>query len=266
MIGLTALVYIVLAMQQSAGYATYQKANAMFVKQDFAGALAGVEEALRLDPKLVPALTLHAKLAMASNRFDLAGKSLEAALAVDPKAQYAQFLYGMTAYMASDMQAALPRFREAHKLNPADARATLYLGLTAESLGETTEALALYQQAVRLEKAAGAIHVETLLPGARLLLLMGRLDEAEPWLRQAVQIAPQDRDAHFEMARLMVRKGAASQAAAEGEKALALAGGMTTDAQIHYLLIRAWQGAGDMVRAQGHAAALRALETPAQKE
>lgn len=263
--GLAGLLFMVLVMQQSAGYATYQKANALFVKQDFAGALAGVEEALRLDPKLVPALTLQAKLAMASNRFDLAEKSLEAALAVDPKAQYAQFLYGMAAYMASDMQAALPRFREAHKLNPADARATLYLGLTTESLGETATALALYQEAVRLEKAAGAAHVETLLPGARLLLLLGRLEEAEVWLQQAVRAAPQDRDAHFEMARLLVRKGAAAQAAAEGEKALGLAGGMTTDAQVHYLLIRAWQGAGEMAKAQSHAAALRALETAGGK-
>ena len=110
-------------------------------------------------PKLVPALTLKAKLAMAMNNFALTRQSLQQALAVDSKAQCAQFLFRLEAYLSNDMQAALPRFRKAHQLNPSDPRATLYLGLTSESLGQT----------------AGAPKAETFLPGARLLLVLGRL-------------------------------------------------------------------------------------------
>ena len=79
------------------------------------------------------------------------------------------------------------------------------------------------------------------------------------------KIAPKMRDPHFESARLWLKKGKATQAASEGETALTLSGGITTDAQIHYLLIRAWQQSGQPERAARHAAELRAIETPAKK-
>jgi len=250
------IIILALLLASSPGDPAYQKANALFVVQKFPEALAAIEEALRLDPKLIPALTLKAKLAMAVNNFAQARQSLEQALAVDPTAQYAQFLYGLEAYLSNDMQAALPRFRKAHQLKPSDPRATLYLALTTESLGQTEEAMSLYEEAVRLEPAA-----ESLLPGARLLLLLGRLDESERWTRQALKLSPNVRDPHFQLARLLLRKGDAVQAAHEGEAALNLTGGVVTDAQIHYLLIRAFQQIGNADKAALHAATLRALES-----
>jgi len=245
----------------SPGQASYQKANALFVAQKFNESLAAVEEALRLDPNLVAALTLHAKLAMAANRYDVARKSLEHALKVDPKAAYAQFLYGMEAWMNNDVQAALPRFRKARELAPRDARAALYLGLATESLGQPADALVLYQEAIRLERAAGQPQSETLLPGARLLVLLGRLEESERWIREAVKLSPKLRDAHFELARLLLKKGDPAHAAEEGELSLTLSEGSVADNAIHYLLIRAWQQAGQPDRAAAHAAVIRAKES-----
>ncbi len=252
------IAWLLLLMAQSAGEAPYQKAHGLFVRQQFPAALQQLDEALRLDPKLVAAWTLRAKIGMATNDFGLARKSLEAALAVDPTAQYAQFLYGMEAYLTNDMQAALPRFRRAYELSPLDARVALYLGLTCESLGQTAEAMSLYEKAVRLEGKRP--QAETLLPGGRLLLLLGRVDEAERWIRQALQLAPGLREPHFELARILLKKGQAAQAAAEGELALARAGGLTTDAQVHYLLIQAWRLAGEPAKSAAHAAILRAGE------
>ena len=65
----------------SAGYPAYEKANRLFVAGKYQESFNAVDEALRLDPKLVPALTLKAKLAMAANRYDVARESLEQALA-----------------------------------------------------------------------------------------------------------------------------------------------------------------------------------------
>jgi tetratricopeptide (TPR) repeat protein len=244
----------------SPGQAAYERANKLFVAKRFPEALAAVEEALALDAKLVPALTLQAKLAMAANRYDVARQRLEQALAVDPKAAYAQFLYGMAAYMNNEMKEALPRFQRARELAPRDARAALYLGLTTESVGQAAEAMALYREAVRLDGANGQPQAETLLPGARLLLLLGQPEESEKWLRQAVQFAPKLRDAHFDLARVLLKKGAAAEAAGEGELALELSEGVVPDAAIHYLLIRAWQQAGMPERAAHHAAVMRAQE------
>lgn len=251
------------ATPASPGYAAYERANALFVAKRLPEALAATEESLRLDPKLVPALTLKAKLAMAAYRLDVARQCLEQALALDPRAPYAQFLYGLQAYLENDVKSALPRFRKARQLNPNDPRAALYLGLTVESLGQPAEAMSLYEEAVRLERSAGKLQAETLLPGARLLLLLGRVEECERWIRQAAKLSPNSRDAHFELARLLLKKGDAAQAAAEGETALGLSEGVVTDAAIHYLLIRAWQQNGMPDRAAMHADVMRAQETPA---
>jgi tetratricopeptide (TPR) repeat protein len=251
------------ATPTSPGYAAYERANGLFVAKKLPEALAAIDEALRLDPKLIPALTLKAKLAMAAYRLDVAHRCLEQALALDPRAPYAQFLYGLEAYLGNDLAEALPRFRKARQLTPADPRAALYLGLTVESLGQPSEALSLYEEAVRLERAAGELHVETVLPGARLLLLLGRLEECERWILQAMKLSPDSRDVHFEFARLLLKKGDAAKAAAEGETALALPEGVVTDAAIHYLLIRAYRQSGMPDRAAIHAEIMRTLETPA---
>jgi len=251
------------AAQSSPGYAAYEKANALLLAKKLPEALAAVDEALRLDPKLVPALTLKAKLAMAAYRLDVARRCLEEALALDPRAAYAQFLYGLEAYLGNDLKEALPRFRRARQLSPADPRAALYLGLTVEILGQPSEALSLYEEAVRLERSAGGLHAETLLPGARLLLLLGRLEECERWIRQALKLSPDLRDAHFEFARLLLKKGDAAQAAAEGETALRLSEGVVTDSAIRYQLVRAYQHCGMPDKAATHAAIMRAQETQA---
>jgi tetratricopeptide (TPR) repeat protein len=96
--------------------------------------------------------------------------------------------------------------------------------------------------------------------------LLGRLEECERWTRQALQLSPDSRDAHFEYARLLLKKGNAAQAAVEGESALRLSEGVVTDAAIHYLLIRAYQQNGMPDRAAIHAEIMRTQETPAGKQ
>jgi tetratricopeptide (TPR) repeat protein len=265
-IGVLACALILFGAASSPGSAAYERANALFVAKRFPEALAAADEALRLDPKLIPALTLKAKLAMAAYRLDVARKCLEQALALDPRAPYAQFLYGLEAYLGNDVKSALPRFRRARELNPNDPRAALYLGLTIESLGQPEEAMSLYEEAVRLDRAAGELHAETLLPGAKLLLLQGRLEECERWIRQAAKLSPNSRDVHFEFARLLLKKGDAGQAAAEGETALALAEGVVTDAAIHYLLTRAYRLNGMPERAAIHAEIMRVEESAADNK
>ncbi|SPE36005.1 Tetratricopeptide TPR_2 repeat protein [Candidatus Sulfopaludibacter sp. SbA6] len=260
--GLLCALLLFAATPASPGRDAYERANALFAAGKFPEALAATEEALRLEPKLVPALTLKAKLAMAGGRHDVARKCLEQALEIDPRAAYAQFLYGLVAYLGNDLEAALPRFRKARQLSPSDPRAALYLGLTVESLGQPAQAMSLYEEAVRLERSTGEVHAETLLPGAKLLLLLGRLEESERWIREAVKASPNSRDVHFELARVLLKKGDAGQAAAQGEIALTLSDGVVTDAAIHYLLIRAWQQNGRPDRAAMHANVMRAQETP----
>jgi tetratricopeptide (TPR) repeat protein len=239
---------------RSPGYAAYREADSLFVNKKIPEALSSLERALRLDDKLVPALTLYAKIAMTMNRFELARESLDRALAADPNAPYARFLSGLEFYLTNDLQHALPEFLKARQANPRDSRAALYLGLTYESLGQTREAMALYEESVHLEPLSN-----TYLTGARLLYVMGQLDNCERWVRKALQLEPDSRDAHFELARLLLRMDNPLAAAKEGEHALELSGGSVSDSQIHYLLIRAYRVSQPALAAQ-HAEALRSLE------
>jgi tetratricopeptide (TPR) repeat protein len=133
----------------------YEQAHALFVAKNFAACEETLEQALLLDPKLVPALTLKAKLALVRNRFDVARESLQQALAAEPSSWYAHFLLGFLYHLQNDLPLALPALEKTRQLNPQDARPVLYLGLTQESLGHTGEAIGFYEEAVRLEEAAG---------------------------------------------------------------------------------------------------------------
>jgi len=250
---------------KSPGYPAYERANALLVANKLTESQAALEEALRLDPKLVPALTLKAKLAMLENRYVLARQTLERALAVAPSSWYAQFLYGLQYYLGNEMQLAQKPLETARTLNPRDPRAAVYLGLTYESVGRTAEALALYAEARRLEEASGGSHADTLLIGARLLLLSDRLDDSGEWIRAALKLEPRSREVRFELARLLLKKGDARGAIAEGEAALRLSGAEVTDRQIHYLLVRAYRANGQDDQAGRHAEALRSIESSDSK-
>jgi tetratricopeptide (TPR) repeat protein len=248
-----------LTQPHSPGRDAYERANQLFTARKYQECMDSLDEALRLDPKLVPALTLRSKLAMSIHRYDVARKDLERAIAADPSAWYAHFLYGFQFYEQNEMPAAIAALGKAQQLNPRDASTALYLGLAKESLGSTAEALVLYRQAIRLEETAGQPHVDTLMACARLLLVLGEFDEEERLLNRAVRVAPEAREPHFEACRLWLKRGDPSRAAKEGEIALTLRGEIA-DRQVRYLLVQAYQAAGHEADAARHAAALHALE------
>lgn len=253
------------APQVSPGYASYQQANTLFVAGKYPECMNALDTALRLDPKLVPALTLKAKLAMAINRYDVARESLERAIAADPLSWYAQFLYGFQFYKQNELPQAIQALEKAARLNPRDARTRLYLGLAQESLGETTVALQFYREAIRLGEVSGKLETDMLLSCSRLLLLLGDFEQSGRLVDRALKLDPKSRDPRFESARLLLKKGDAAGAVREGEMALQLHVGDVTDRQVHFLLIQAYQAIGREAEAARHAAALRALEQREQK-
>jgi Tfp pilus assembly protein PilF len=85
---------LALFLAQPPAASTYQKASELFARHDLKGAEAAVEESLRADPRYVPALTLKARLAMISERMDVARETLQAAVAADPKSAATKFLLG----------------------------------------------------------------------------------------------------------------------------------------------------------------------------
>jgi tetratricopeptide (TPR) repeat protein len=253
------------AYSKSPGYAAYQDGASLFTKAKFSESMTALDRALRLDPDLVPALTLKAKLAMSVKRFDIARQCLERALSVEPSTWYAQFLFGFLYYQQNEMPQAILALEKARRLNSRDPRTLLYLGLANETTGRTTEALSLYQESIQLEQAAGNLHVDTLITCSRLLMVLGDLEGCGRWIERALKLEPGSRDAHFEWGRLLLKKGLSSGAAKEGETALRLHSGDVTDRQVHFLLIQAYQAEGREPEATRHAEAVREIERRNEK-
>lgn len=243
--------------RKSPGFSAYQQANSAFAARDFQRSSDLIDQALDLDRKLLPALTLKAKLAMATGKPGVAREALLEAVRVAPNSEYAHFLLGFQYYIQNEMRAALDELEKARRLNAKDASPLLYLGLTHETLGDAERAVGFYRQAISVEEASGTLQSETLLTLERLLLLTGRLKECGTLLDRAIKLEPNSRDAYYELARLLLKSGDPSSAARAGEKALRLPPGGIPERQIRYLLVRAHGLAGDERRAGEHAKALR---------
>jgi tetratricopeptide (TPR) repeat protein len=248
----------VLLLLASSAVEWYEKANALFAAGKYPETEAALEQALKLDPRLVPALTLKAKFAMGFNQFDTARACLLKAVEIEPDSAYVQFLLGFFFYVDNDFHRAVEPLEKARKLNPGDPRAPFYLALTREGLGQADLAVPLYELALRLEEQKGKPQPDALVAYARLMYTLGRYDKCEELVQRALRLDLKSRDAHYEMGRLLYEKRDYAGAVAQGEKALAQPGAGTTDRQIHFLLGRAYLKAGNRGRAEEHLAKFRA--------
>jgi len=237
----------------------------LFAAGKFPESLRLVEEALQLDPKLTPAWTLKAKLAMAVKDHRGAREALLSAVEVAPTSWYAHFLLGFQYYLQNEMQLAATELERASQLNPAESKPILYLGLTHESLGNNTKAVDCYRQSIRMDQASRKLEPETLLILARLLLILDRRDECSNLIDWALKLNSNFRDSHYERSRLLLKQGDLAAAAVAAEKALSLPAAGTSDKQIRYLLVRAYALMGDEKRAAENAAALRSEEIPPRR-
>ncbi len=245
----------------------YQRADALFRQRQYEPALAAVEAALRLNPKLVPALTLKARLAMTANRFDVARNCLRQAVEIEPRSAENQFLFGFALYIDNDFARALPALEQAARLNPGDARTEFYLALTYDGLGRAGEAIGKYERAIKLAKESGAsgLSADALVAYARLLFALGRFDESEKLIDSALDIDRGLRDAFYEKGRLRLERRDANGAIEYGKRALESPGVGVTERQIHYLLARAYRLAGQTELAEIHLAKFRAAPTPTRR-
>ena len=245
------------APHESPGHAAYRRADALLRRHELNASSAAVQEALALDPKLVPALLLKSRLALIAGRGEQARILIQRAISLEPGNWYAHFLYAFQFYVQNRLAEALPEFEKASRLDPQEPMPRLYLAMTHDSLGHAGDALLGYQEAIRLEKAREAVQATTLLALARFLMATGRSEEAAPLVDRALALDPKSRNAHYLRARLLIEAGDAPAAARECEAALTLESIDVTDKEIRYVLARAYRLAGRPEDAARQVQALR---------
>lgn len=252
------MTFLALLLLATSAQDHYDRANALFSKGQFVEASGELDAALAADPKLVPALTLKAKLAMAINRFDIARACLERAVSIEPQSPYVQFLSGFFYYVDNDFANAIPALERAKDLKPDDIRTHFYLALAYEGLAQPEKARQLYDRTLDLEKRAGQPSADTHVAYGRMLFSLGEYDASEKQIARALQLDGKSRDAHYETGRLHFERAEYEAAAAAGERALTLAGAGTTDRQIHFLLTRAYRKLGKLELAETHMSRFKA--------
>jgi tetratricopeptide (TPR) repeat protein len=210
-------------------------------------AIADAERRVATDPADLNALLLLGRARMTAQRYPEARHLFE-------QAAKARFMLGFCAYVDNDFRLALEPLNTARKLNPKDAPTALYLALTHQGLAEPAFAKPHFEAALELSSDP-----EIRLAYARALLEQGQLNAAKPLIEAALKLAPQSRDAHYEMARLKLESGSPGPAAAEAELALQLLSSGITDRQVHFLLAKAYAKLGDTVKSANHRKAFEAI-------
>jgi tetratricopeptide (TPR) repeat protein len=255
-----------LALQLAVGPVQhYENAKQDFAQRKFDEAVSEVNGALHESPYMVPALVLKARLALFAHRADVAKSCLITAITVDPATEEAQFYLGLLYYNQNDFKLAISPLQRAQTLSPKSPMPVFYLAMTHEAVGDATQALDLYQQAESLSSEKSPQSALILLAYGRFLLTQGRTQEGIEKVRRAIQIDPESREAHFELAKELDQEEDFKNAAVEAELALTLPELGTSDAQIHFLLSRVYRDLKQPDLAKAHLEKFQAAHQAALK-
>jgi tetratricopeptide (TPR) repeat protein len=138
----------------------------------------------------------------------------------DPEGWY---YLGRTKYNENRFEEAVRAFEQSLKLDPQNVKTEDNLGLSYAGLDRVDAAISAYRTAMEWQKDASTKNPGPSINLAALLLDQNRPQESIAYLRDAIQIAPQDSKAHELLGKAYARMDELPQAQAELEKAVELA-------------------------------------------
>jgi tetratricopeptide (TPR) repeat protein len=235
--------------------AAYARAAQAFALHDFPSANVAVTEALEENPRYIPALLLEARLSMVAGQMEQAAAILGRATEEDPANPEPRFLLGFVYYLENDFERADKSLALA---NQTDARVLLYRAMSAEALNRPEAASDFYRRAVQADSKTP----DARIAWARLLRKQGDAVQAAKLIDEAYAIAPHSRDVLYEKGLSLLDGGQYLQAAGFGNRALAAPGPVPSEREIRYLLVRAWQKAGNPAMAAKERALFEKLPLP----
>jgi tetratricopeptide (TPR) repeat protein len=133
------------------------------------------------------------------------------------------YYLGRTKYNENRFEEAVRAFEQSLKLDPKNVKTEDNLGLAYAGLDRVDAAISAYRAAMEWQKDASTKNPGPFINLADLLLDQNRAQESIAYLREAIQIAPQDSKAHELLGKAYARLDQFPQAQAELEKAAQLA-------------------------------------------
>jgi tetratricopeptide (TPR) repeat protein len=175
------------------------------------------------------------------DRADLARPYLQKLHAERPSNPNYLYWLGRLDFEAQRFAAAAAKYRAVVETNPEFVRAWDGLGLSCEGLGKFPEAEQYYRQAVEKNRRQSKRSPWPAFNYGSMLLGLGRLDEAEPFLKEATADDPGFARAHFKYGVLHEEQGDFEKALSELERAATMD---SNDAQPFPALIRIYHKLG----------------------
>ncbi len=153
---------------------------------DLQGALAYVEESLRIESNNAEALNTRGYIRQQLGDFTSARRDFEASIRLNPTFAAPHNNLGVLNYKEGRLDEAMVNYREAMRLNPRDPEAQRNLGIVLMDLGRTEEADPYIRRAYELNPDSP----EVLSNLASLNLRENRLDDAVGLFQRAIALKP----------------------------------------------------------------------------
>jgi tetratricopeptide (TPR) repeat protein len=174
-----------------------KQVSAAMQQANWAGALALLPEALKRSPQSAELHRLYARVLSVAGQQDKSATQLREAVRLNPRDERSRIALADVQVVSREADAALETLRGTIRDLPESGEAHWQLGRIAQALGDA-DAVRSFERAATKPVVAGL---------ARLYAIIGQsyhaqfdLDGAARAYRQRVEIAPNDRDAHFDLA------------------------------------------------------------------
>jgi len=174
-----------------------KQASASMRQADWRAAARSVEAALKRSPESPQLLRLHARVLAALRVYEASASQLRQAIRLDPRDERSRIALADVQVAAGQPAAAIETLRSAIRDLPDSGEAHWQLGRIAQAQGDA-DAVRSFERAAEKPVVAGL---------ARLHAIVGQawhaqfnLESAVAAYRRRVLLAPNDRDAHFDLA------------------------------------------------------------------
>jgi len=184
---------------------------------------------------------------VAMGRTDWARPELEKLAEISPRNPLYLYWQGRLDYDRQDLSAAAAKFEKVIALDSEFMKAYDNLGLCLEGLAKYDEAIQQYQHAIQLNREHSINSAWPALNLGALLIKLGRLEEAQPLLKESLQFDPNFPQAHYQLGVLLEKRKEMPLAVEELKQSAVLD---PANPQPHYALMRIYRLTGNMEQAK----------------
>jgi Flp pilus assembly protein TadD len=198
----------------------------MALKQqdDFAGAEEELRQAIRADPALPDASFTLGVVLWQTGRAEEAAAAFRDAIAKKDAYPDAHYMLGTVLKQRGDVEGAIREFRRSIELQPASAEAYLSLGQLLQQQGRGAEAAEALERARALNQRKADAQASTFAVSVgNQKMKDGDVAGAIAQYREAIKLAADNPQAHYQLAAVLARRGALVEARREYEMARRLA-------------------------------------------